>query len=134
MKRRSMLLAMIGLATLASRDGAAAEPLNSSRVELLMFEEVGCPWCRRWRAEVGPSYPLSSEGKRAPLRVLDMHRPLPPGLVLAGPIIASPTFVLIEDGDEVGRIVGYPGSDFFWGLLEGLMRKVKHPTPNNVVQ
>jgi hypothetical protein len=30
----------------------------------------------------------------------------------------SPTFVVVMDGREIGRIEGYPGEAFFWGLLE----------------
>ena len=30
------------------------------------------------------------------------------------PIRYTPTFVLAEDGKEVGRIEGYPGDEFFW--------------------
>jgi hypothetical protein len=33
----------------------------------------------------------------------------------------TPTFVLVADGREVGRITGYPGEDFFWGLLQRLI-------------
>jgi hypothetical protein len=29
----------------------------------------------------------------------------------------TPTFVLMVDGVEASRIEGYPGEDFFWGLL-----------------
>ena len=93
-------------------------------VELLMFEEPGCPFCRRWHAEIGPAYPNTAEGKRAPLRILSMERPTPQGIALAGPIRFSPTFVLIQNGREVGRITGYPGPDFFWPLLEALMGKL----------
>lgn len=93
-------------------------------VELLMFEEPGCPFCRRWHAEVGPAYPNTAEGKRAPLRVLSMERPTPQGIALARPIRFSPTFVLIQNGREVGRITGYPGPEFFWPLLEGIMGKL----------
>jgi len=28
---------------------------------------------------------------------------------------------LLEDGTEIGRIEGYPGEDFFWGLLTQMM-------------
>ena len=39
-------------------------------------------------------------------------------------ITVTPTFVLAEDGREVGRIVGYPGNSFFWELLGELLRRV----------
>jgi hypothetical protein len=30
--------------------------------------------------------------------------------------------VLVEDAREVGRIEGYPGDGFFWGLLDRLVQ------------
>jgi hypothetical protein len=35
--------------------------------------------------------------------------------------VFTPTFVLVEDGTEAGRIEGYPGEDFFWPLLAKLI-------------
>jgi hypothetical protein len=32
--------------------------------------------------------------------------------------------VLIEAGREVGRIRGYPGDTFFWGLLANLLERL----------
>jgi hypothetical protein len=28
----------------------------------------------------------------------------------------------VDEGREIGRIEGYPGADFFWGLLERLLQ------------
>lgn len=100
----------------------------AQKVELLMFEEPGCPWCRRWHAEVGPGYPHTPEGKQAPLRTLELHARLPAGIVLAAPVRFSPTFVLVSDGREIGRINGYPGADFFWPMLGDLLKKLE-PVP-----
>lgn len=98
-------------------------PGSAPAAELLMFEKPGCPWCARWDAEVAPGYSRSPEGRRAPLRRLDV-RARPAGVMLAAPITHSPTFVLVDRGREVGRITGYPGADFFWGLLEELLAKL----------
>ncbi len=46
------------------------------------------------------------------------------GVALAARILYTPTFVVAENGREVGRIEGYPGEDFFWGRLDSLMRKL----------
>ena len=32
--------------------------------------------------------------------------------------------MLVENGQEVGRIEGYPGDAFFWGLLERLVEQL----------
>jgi hypothetical protein len=93
--------------------------------ELLMYETRGCPWCAAWHREVGPGYPRSAEGHRAPLRRLDVAETTKAGVTLAMPITASPTFVLVDKGREIGRITGYPGADFFWGLLAQLVAKLE---------
>lgn len=92
-------------------------------LSLLMFEEVGCVWCARWNADVSTEYPITPEGLAAPLRRLDIHDPLPDDLVLSSRPRFTPTFVLVEDGEELGRIEGYPGEDFFWGLLARLLER-----------
>ncbi len=92
--------------------------------ELIMFEEQGCPWCERWRKEIGVAYPSTPEGKRAPLRRIDISQARASGVQLASPVVVSPTFVLADKGREIGRIIGYPGADFFWGLLAELLVKL----------
>jgi len=37
----------------------------------------------------------------------------------------TPVFVLVDNGREFGRIRGYPGDTFFWGLLAGLIEKLE---------
>lgn len=96
----------------------------ASAAELIMFEEAGCPWCLRWHAEVGPGYDKAAEGQRAPLRVVDIHLARPRDLQFIKGIRASPTFVLIDGGREIGRITGYPGADFFWGLLGQMLERI----------
>ena len=36
--------------------------------------------------------------------------------------VFTPTFVLVREGRELARIEGYPGEDFFWGLLAAMLR------------
>jgi hypothetical protein len=109
-------LMLWALALVASVRGIAA-------AELVMFEDPVCPWCRRWHAEIGPGYPNTKEGRLAPLRRVDIKDQAKAGVVLKQPVTATPTFVLVEDGRELGRLVGYPGSDFFYSLLgEALAR------------
>ncbi len=90
---------------------------------LLMAEERGCPWCARWDREISGIYPKTPEGRAAPLLRFDVHRDPPAGVRLASRILYTPTFVLVRDGSEVGRIEGYPGEDFFWGLLGTLLAR-----------
>jgi thioredoxin-related protein len=92
--------------------------------ELVMFEDPGCPWCRRWHAEIGPGYPRTDEGRLAPLRRVDIKDQAKAGVALKQPVIVTPTFVLVEDGQEVGRVVGYAGSEFFYGLLGDVLARL----------
>lgn len=97
--------------------------LPALAAELIMVEEPGCMWCARWEAELGAIYPKTAEGKAAPLRKIEIRETKDDatGIAFARPVLFTPTFVLVEDGQELGRIEGYPGEDFFWGLLSGLL-------------
>ena len=109
------VVALAGLlALLACQSGVAAE--------LVMFRREGCPYCHAWDRTVGPVYGKSEVGSAVPLRMVDLDRDDPPQIHLRRPVRYTPTFVLVEDGREMGRIEGYPGEDFFWGLLDKLVR------------
>lgn len=104
---------------------AVALLANAARAEmrLLMFEEPGCVWCARWTEEVGGEYSKTPEGETAPLVRVNLHDPLPGDVSLVSRPRFSPTFVVVQDGAEVGRIEGYPGEDFFWGLLGRILER-----------
>ena len=89
--------------------------------ELVMFRRDGCPWCAKWDREIGPIYPKTELGRRAPLRMVHLDRNVNPMVRTRGPIRYTPTFVLADNGEELGRIEGYPGDAHFWGLLEQLL-------------
>jgi hypothetical protein len=88
---------------------------------LVMVEEAGCIWCARWNEEIADIYPKTSEGQAAPLRRMDIHAARPDDLEFARSLHFTPTFVLMVDGVEVSRLEGYPGEDFFWGLLRQML-------------
>ena len=92
-----------------------------------MVDDAGCQYCRKWDAEVGVIYDRSTVGAVAPLeRRAKRHRDLVP----YEPLAYTPTFILVRDGAEVGRIVGYPGADFFWAEFERLIAKAG-PVPES---
>jgi hypothetical protein len=101
--------------------------------ELVMFRRDGCPWCAKWDREIGPIYPKTEFNLRAPVRQVNLDRGRDPSIVHA-PIHYTPTFALIEDGKEVGRIEGYPGEDFFWVRLENLLERSRRPVPRETPQ
>ncbi len=97
---------------------------HARAAELVMFERAGCAWCEAFDREIAPIYSKTEEGLRAPLRRVDTARPVPPDLAFIETERLTPLFVLVDRGREIGRIRGYPGEDFFWGLLGALMKKL----------
>ena len=111
--------------TLAAAGAALWMSAASARAaELVMIEEEWCEWCQLWNEEIGVVYHKTKEGKRAPLRRVDIHGAEVDALNLRMRAHYTPTFVLMENGVEVGRIEGYPGEHFFWGVLGKLLEKL----------
>jgi len=102
---------------------AVAAPGHGLAGELIMFETKSCVWCEAWDREVGGIYHKTPEAQAAPLRRVDLGARRPDDLGALRRIVYTPTFVLLEDGREIGRIQGYPGADHFWGLLGMLLEK-----------
>lgn len=88
-----------------------------AQMVLLMGEQDGCSWCERWDEELSAIYPKTAEGRAAPLVRFDIHDGPPDGVTLDRPVVFTPTFVLVRDGVELGRVEGYPGEDLFWAML-----------------
>ena len=98
---------------------------SGESAQLLMVEQTLCEWCEKWEEEIGAIYPKSWEGKKVPLKKVDMHKPIPEYEEYVSTVIFTPTFILIVDGKEIGRIVGYAGDNFFWSLLDNLLARAK---------
>ena len=90
-----------------------------------MFADPDCSYCALWEQEVGVVYPRTDEGRRAPLARRALASAETGGERLREPVRFTPTFVLLRDGREAGRITGYPGEANFWGLLDALLRRSK---------
>jgi thioredoxin-related protein len=110
----TLAVAAFGLATLTLARAS----------ELVMFERDGCVWCQRWDRTVAPIYDKTDEAKLLPLRRIDVDRQSDGGIVLAAPVRFTPTFVVVDQGREVGRIIGYANDESFWGLLAQLAAKI----------
>jgi len=116
------LVLMFGLAAVVS---SVSRPVRAA--ELVMFDAPSCEWCEAWEEEVGVIYTKTDEARSAPLRRIDIDAPRTGALTKIRPIMYTPTFVLMDNDKEVGRIMGYPGEENFWGLLGVLIAKVKTP-------
>ena len=92
--------------------------------ELVVFRSDGCAWCKVWDRDIGQSYEKTPEGRRLPIRYVDIDKPRPADLLAVANVRYTPTFVVFDGGHEIGRIVGYPGPDFFWGYLGELIQRL----------
>lgn len=129
LNRRRMLAGVVAVGVAgAGPAGAQADGIRRgpTGVALVLVQDPGCPYCARWTAEVWPGLSKSPENDFAPLTRL--MRADPRAGRFKG-VAYSPTFILLKDGDEVGRIVGYPGPDFFWGYLDKLLAKAGFARP-----
>lgn len=102
-----------------------------SETRLLMIEEAGCIYCLRWKQEVGPEFPITPEGRVAPLKMIDIGSGEIAAYELKSRPRLTPTFILVQNKVELDRIEGYPGEDFFWGLL-GLMLERADIDPDQI--
>ena len=124
-RRTAMLCGLAALVLSLDLTGFAAKAndnqiLDDMPAALLMVDDAGCVYCRKWDREVAPGYSNSEEGQVAPL----VRRPIRSADVARYPGIRyTPTFVLLVEGREIGRIVGYPGPDLFWGEFNALFAK-----------
>ncbi len=89
-------------------------------MELLMVEQPGCAYCKRWNAEIAPTYPKTDLGNEAPLRRIDIDN-VGKNVQLKRPVIFTPTFLFVEDNIELARMEGYQSEDFFWAVGEEIL-------------
>lgn len=111
-----VLVAASGLSTAvkAGLDFNADVPSKEETMELVVMEAPGCVYCTLFRRDVLPSYSASQQAKDVPIRFVDLNDEAATSLGLDGPIDVVPTFVIMKNNHEVGRIPGYMGPEFFF--------------------
>jgi thioredoxin-related protein len=114
----------IVLALLLASVASAAVPVAAAAAELVMFRRHGCAWCDAWERDVGAVFDKTDEAKVLSLRRVDLDAPRLDDLKGVRGVAFAPTFVVLDGDVEIGRIVGYPGEDFFWGLLGRLVERL----------
>ena len=102
----------------ATTFGAAA-----SDMRLVLVEQPGCAYCMAWDDQIAAAYPNTAEGAFAPLLRADLHVGPPDGVTYDRRVNFTPTFILVQNGEEVARMEGYVGEDFFWPLYSKLLQE-----------
>ena len=99
---------------------------NALAAELLYFYSQSCSYCEQWDEEVGSIYDKTEESSLLKLRRVNIHDVIADDVAHIKGIIYTPTFVAIDGGREIGRIVGYGGDIFFWQHIEILLKDMKN--------
>ena len=100
----------------------ATERISKTTAELLVFEAKNCPYCFIFRRDVMPGYLQSPRARDVPMRFIDVSKADMSSLQLRAPLTMLPTVVLMQNGREVDRIVGYMGPEPFFHMVSRLMK------------
>ena len=112
----ALAMLLIGFALISTLRSAVA-------AELIMINSPICEWCDTWEDEVGVVYALTEQGRKVPLRRIDINDMPTSALRTDRPVTFTPTFLLVDGAREVGRITGYPGESHFWYFLDEILKK-----------
>jgi len=112
---RSLLCLFAAVAICALAGGttgrAALDPVASARgpdVELLVYEHHDCVYCQLFRRDVLPRY-QQAVAMELPIRFVDIAVSGNEGPGLSRKVDMLPTAVLMLEGREIDRLVGYYG-------------------------
>jgi thioredoxin-related protein len=90
-------------------------------LQLVVMEADGCIYCGLFRRDVLPSYEASDSGKDMPIRFVDVNDVDKTGIEFESPVDILPTFVIVKDNREIGRIPGYMGPEDFFHSISYLL-------------
>jgi len=112
-----LLVAMVAFApvgpTLALPDPDARIEAHTG-LEMVVMEADGCIYCGLFRRDVLPAFEASERGRTLPVRFMDVNDVDTAPITLSQPIDILPTFVVLKDHKEIGRIPGYVGPETFF--------------------
>jgi thioredoxin-related protein len=99
----------------------------SMAAELIVFSRPDCVWCEAWERDVGAIFPRTDEAQYLHLTRVDISEPLPERLRNLKGVNYTPTFVVLDEKREIGRILGYTGEGYFWWELQKIIKKLPPP-------
>lgn len=95
----------------------AAETSSAMSAELVVYGADDCRIAEKFHRDLATTYKDTRAGKVFQLRQVTIGSGAP-GVILKAPITDSPTFVLVDDGLELVRFVGYPGRENFLKIMD----------------
>ena len=87
--------------------------------QLIMVTSEVCPSCKAWERDVGAVYDKSPYARKLPLSRVEIGSKMPKNAAIEKPVVETPTFLIIRNGQEIDRQRGYVDAEiFFWWLSE----------------
>jgi thioredoxin-related protein len=120
----AVVVVILSAWTALGRAGLDLGPARPPRTEVIVFEHADSVHCRVFRRDVLPKY---KQGMRmdVPLRFIDVSTSDTSALGLRAAIRTVPTAVVMRDGREVDRIVGYWGPTNFFIMLSHILATIQ---------
>jgi hypothetical protein len=84
---------------------------------LIMVTSDYCPYCQAWELDIGVVYDKSPYAFRLPLTRVDIGSKMPGDVTFRKPVVGTPTFLIILNGQEIDRQRGYIDAEMFWWWL-----------------
>lgn len=111
-------------AVAAAQSPTPVEPQTMPEHTLLLVDLQGCPDCIAFKRQARQAYIASDLGDLAPLVQIEIRELAESEYWHVERPKVFPTFVLLDaNQEELDRIVGYNGADFFWGYIDSIFRK-----------
>lgn len=108
----------------AARDVASPAPSRDD-LQLVVLEVPGCIYCKVFRRDILPGYPMTKPGSTIPMRFVDLNDIDADAFGLTSPVTIVPTVVLMKDNAEVARIPGYLGPTNFYKTIDYILEDVE---------
>jgi len=113
----------------------APRPAYAGSLKLVMYEARNCLNCRQFKREMMAKYKRSATGRAMPLERIDAdNRAAVRKYRLKRPISFTPIFVVIKNGREVSRFIGYMGPSKFMHTVRSLLKRHTAQAPKPAAQ
>ena len=96
---------------------AASLQTAAADSRLIMVTSDHCPSCQAWELNIGKVYDKSPYATSLPLTRVEIGSKMPGGVTFQKPVVGTPTFLIIQNGQEIGRQNGYHDAEMFWWWL-----------------
>ena len=96
---------------------AALSHIAIASTRLVMVTSDHCPFCQAWERDIGVLYEKSPYAPSLPLTRVDIGSAMPESVTLQSPVLGTPTFLIIQNGQEIDRQRGYDDPEMFWWWL-----------------